>query len=110
MATKVKEQTLTVRQLALVFAVTEMTIYNWRKDMVRKAPLPKRCTPTAISKWARANDQPIHIQPEKVLTRFPATKPGPKPSATKPTLKRSGAGKLTSVRQTRGGSGRIVAA
>lgn len=87
---------LSVKQLAQVFGVTEMTIYNWREETATKTALPKTRTAALIEKWAKRNGVAIVQLPAAVLRSTPRAKTGPKPKVA--PLKRTAAGKLTSVR------------
>lgn len=90
-----KAQTLTGKQLALVFGVTEMTILNWRSAGTFRAALPDKRTTAAIRRWAKDNEIAMARDPAAVLIDFPRAARGPK------ALKRSATGKLSSVHTKR---------
>lgn len=91
---------LTIKQAAEAFGVTVMTIFMWRKGTATRKPLPVEVdNPDAIKPrvfvpvasaraWARNHN--LVFDPSGVLNHGSATKPGPKPLATKARRSRRG--------------------
>ena len=71
MPTKSKQNTLTTKDIMLMFCVDVMTVYNWRNGSARITPLPHHLKPHGtkrhriffklhvVKRWAAENNQTI---------------------------------------------------
>lgn len=71
-------KTLTDKNIARVFDVTLMTVYNWKSGRTAsKSEFPTSPTPARVRRWAERRGVPMVVAPESVLGAD-VLKPGPK--------------------------------
>jgi hypothetical protein len=89
---------LSPKQLALVFGVSEVTVYNWGKETPTKSALPVRRTAAAIEKWATKNGVALLFKPSSdVVKKAGGTPLSRRQAASAKTLRRTATGNMTSV-------------
>lgn len=79
---------LTIEQVAALFGVSTMTVYNWRQGTPRRAAL-KPCTPEGdrfprflvadLRRYAKEHDLEFANDPSYIVKSHARLKPGPKP-------------------------------